>query len=170
MVDPGKRSTNRTRTERLEDQRFLQFHTWSAHFYLVPEEHSQPFSKRSKSPGSNLVRFGIQDATYDLVGSITLGAEWIEQANLQNKHEFIAISDARGFTEAEMNQWNFVEPSLPGQTEWYAYNVLMLEYDDEIRGVARRAGLGKIYKRGFETACLVEGQTRTRQWKEIILG
>ena len=167
MVEPGKRSTRPE--ERLEDQRFLQFRTWSAYFYLVPEDHLQRFSKRSKSD-TNLVRFGIQDGDYNLVGTITLGTSWESCANLETRHEFMAISDAKGFTEEEMKEWSFVEPSLPGQAEWYAYNVLLLEYDDEIRGVARRAGLGKIYKRAFDTACLMPEQKKKKVWKEIILG
>ncbi len=168
MVEPGRRSTRPE--ERLEDQRFLQFWTWSAYFYLVPEDPQQPFSKRPKQAGSNLVRFGIQDGDYNLVGTITLGAEWETTSNLETKHEFIAISDAKGFTVEEMREWSFVEPSLPGQAEWYAYNVLLLTYDDEIRGVARRAGLGKIYKRAFETACSMPDRKKRKEWKELILG
>lgn len=168
MVEPGKVSTRPE--ERLEDQRFLQFFTWSAYFYLVAEDDEQPFSRRHRMLDTDLVRFGIQDGDYNLVGTITLGAAWLECANLETRHEFIAISDARGFSQDEMRDWNFIEPSLPTQSEWYAYNVLLLEYDDEIRGVARRAGLGKIYKRGFDTACSMPDRTKKKEWKEIILG
>ena len=168
MVEPGNRSTRPE--ERLEDQRFLQFWTWSAHFYLVPEDQEQPFSKRSKANGTDLIRFGVLDGDYNLVGTVTIGESWGGRADLETRHEFIAISDAKGFTEDEMREWNFVEPSLPGQTEWYAYNVLLLVYDDESRGVARRAALGKIYKRAFDTACLMPDQKKKKEWKEIILG
>lgn len=57
------------------------------------------------------------------------------------------------------------------QSEWHVYNVLLIDDDEEIAGVSRRAGLGKIYILSFDDACLMDSHPQTRKhWKEIILG
>lgn len=124
-------------------------------------------SKPGKRPGSNLTRFAIQNDHDDTVGTITLGSTYLQTSG-EKKYEFIAISEAKEFTNEELDHWSYMEPMQKDQAEWYVYNVLMLEDDGEIAGVSRRAGLGKIYKNGFNTPVCHNG--KKKEWKEIILG
>ncbi|KAK5170438.1 uncharacterized protein LTR77_005026 [Saxophila tyrrhenica] len=165
MVPPGKPSISVDhRFDRLGDQRFLQFWTWSARFHLEADGDIDEDSEE-------LIRFSILDSNYSHVGSILLDRSWIGKADSGQGHDFIAISESKSFSEDEMGEWNFVEPVQQSKARWYVYNVLLLEGDDEIKSVSRRAGLGKIYKNGFDTAMPIFDDDRKRkEWKEIILG
>ena len=68
-----------------------------------------------------------------------------------------------------------------GNVEWAVYNVLLLGYDEDPKRkrIARRIGLGKIWKQAFDNACEREDREgdagrsehgSNKLWKEIILG
>jgi hypothetical protein len=65
-------------------------------------------------------------------------------------HEFVALSEARPFTQHEAEVWNHRETSRKESTESYLYHVMLLKYEDGKNLVARRAGIGKMYKRAFD--------------------
>lgn len=163
MVPPGKWSTRPQGRveERSEDQRFLQFWTWSAHFHLAPAAHKyqETLSKPQQVPFEILDEIGLT------VGTISLDWKWLDRVTPESIHEFIAISETKYMAHSR---------TIAGRTDvgprWDAYNVLLLEYDDEIDTVARRAGLGKIYKKAFDRGLLVPGQKAGKVWKEVILG
>ena len=151
-------------------QRFLQFWTWSAIFSIVPEDNRKPLGGKWIDPGKGLKRFEIRDGDSEFAGSIMLSEDFIEQRGRQ--HEFIALSDARPFANHEAEVFNHFETSQKEGTEWYLYYVMLLEYEDGKNLVARRAGLGKMYKRAFDrpAAAPTRGAPKARVWKEIILG
>lgn len=167
MVEPGHRSTQPERIA--DDQRYLQFWTWSAYFHLEAEK--VPLNQNEPNPGYRRKRFGILDGHHNLVGTIVLDEDMaVDACGLSiQPQEFIAISDADGIPSLP---WNFVVPSEPGAAEWCAYNVLMLSYNEDTSGrVAKRNGLGRIFKHAFDTAVkLSDSSSGQREWKEIILG
>ncbi|KAK5135124.1 hypothetical protein LTR08_005649 [Meristemomyces frigidus] len=186
MVRPGD-SSSRT-DERLEDQRYLQFWTWSAYFYITPADEKNNQDKRDPLVGRLSRRYIIQDMDKDTVGTIILPSKWAKPAeggpgsdaedpqelvpdnNMQ--YEFVAISEARGFTKEEFGDWNWYLDLDMAESEWDVYNVLLLGYDEDPGGkIARRVGLGKILKKGFDRACERHDEAPLgKLWKEIILG
>lgn len=167
MVPPGKWSTRPQGRieERTEDQRFLQFWTWSAHFRLVPAV-NDPLRESHKPQQVPFLIIG-ENA---LVGMISLNWKWLDRVTHESRHEFIAISEAKYMYDQEMPLLQDAEVARHVAEGWTAYNVLLLEYDDEIDTVARRAGLGKIWKADFKRGYLMPGQEESMVWKEIILG
>ena len=73
------------------------------------------------------------------------------------KHDFIAISEARAFTEEECEVWTYYVPKEREQSEWDLYYVMLLERDGYFW---RRVAVGKAFKGAFAK----------REWKEIVLG
>jgi hypothetical protein len=150
-------------------QRFLQFWTWSATFSIKPEDPQKPLGGKFEDPGKGLKRFCILDGDSEFAGSIVLDEHFVDRRG--RVHEFIALSEARPFTHHEAEVWNHWETSQKESTEWYLYHVMLLEYEDRKNLVARRAGLGKMYKRAFDRPVSnVRGASGGRVWKEIILG
>ena len=141
----------------LPDQRFLQFWTWSAYLRLTDHSLSQP-----RSVGTNLRRFGIADYKGDWCGTIVLPHSWEEHVGPHLEHEFLAISEAKEFSQDEYNSWMYYIPKERSQSEWDLYYVLLVNYADEI---AYRVGLGKVYKEAFTNSCRED-----MKWKEFILG
>ena len=78
-------------------------------------------------------------------------------------HEFIAVSDAKGFELEEYDGWTYYTPAEKEQSAWELYYVLLVVHDD--LGVAHRVGLGKVYKEALQNSC--DGEA---EWKEFILG
>ncbi|KAI9853965.1 MAG: hypothetical protein M1813_001609 [Trichoglossum hirsutum] len=138
------------------DQRFLQFWTWSAFLRLIPHKQS-PHSNL----GKDLRRYDIADYTGDWCGTIVLDRDWGKDQPPGAEHEFVAISEAKDFTQEENDSWTYYIPKEKEQSEWDLYYVLLVEHH---RGIARRVGLGKVFKEAFFNPCLPG-----RQWKEFIL-
>ena len=150
-------------------QRFLQFWTWSAQFSVVPEDVQKPLGGKFKDPGPGLKRFCILDGNSDFAGSIVLNENFVERR--ERLHEFIALSEARPFTQHECEVWNHWETSRKESSEWYLYHVMLLEYEDGKNLVARRVGIGKMYKRAFDRpVSSARVPAKGKVWKEIILG
>lgn len=170
MVSPGRRSTQSESI--MDDQKYLQFMTWSAYFHLEPE--SVPFHQDEEPVGYHRKRYGIRDNNLTVVGTIVLDMDYErsledEAALIERPQEFIAISDAHGIPSLP---WNYVVAAEQSASEWCAYNVLLLSYDEDETGrVAKRRGLGRIFKSAFDTAVPKPGSTGERKtWKEVILG
>ncbi|KAI9734776.1 MAG: hypothetical protein M1818_006763 [Claussenomyces sp. TS43310] len=151
------------------DQPLLQFWTWYASFRLLPAE-----TDPSASIGDGLRRYDICDATGDWCGSIALDTSWVNSRLAQKDFsasryeaieeldlDFIAISDAKSFTNDECDVWTYYIPKERDQSEWDVYYVLLVERKHKIW---RRVALGKVFKTAFTNS------TTGRIWKEIILG
>ena len=142
---------------KLPDLRFLQFWTWSATLRLKHEDQSS-----SSNLGRKFKRFGIADYKGDWCGTIVLDQSWSQKLNSSTEQEFIAISEAKAFSEEEYDGWTYYIPTERDQSEWDLYYVLMIEHKGEI---AYRVGLGKVFKEAFSNSC-----APGKQWKEFILG
>jgi hypothetical protein len=143
--------------DQLPDQRFLQFWTVSAYLRLTDHSLSQ-----SPSAGNNLRRFGIADYKGDWCGTIVLPQSWEKRVGPRLEYEFLAISEAKEFSQDEYNSWMYYIPKERSQSEWDLYYVLLVIYRDEI---AYRVGLGKVYKEAFANSCRED-----MKWREFILG
>jgi hypothetical protein len=154
----GKADPDEKRDLLRQDLRFLQFWTWSAQLYVsFDDSHDKP------KPSHELRRFGILDSKGDWCGSILLRQDWEKKIDDQHVQEFLAISDAKEFSAEEYDYWNYYIPVEKEYSSWDLYYVLMIERDKE--GIARRAGLGKVFKEAFSYSC-----GREKAWDEIILG
>ncbi|OJD35300.1 heterokaryon incompatibility [Diplodia corticola] len=148
------------------DQRYLQFWTWSAWLRLLPRD-AFDTGPDAGPPGDGqpqLRRYDIADYTGDWCGTIKLDEAWAD-SRLEGRGselEFIAISEAKGFTQEEQNYtWSYYVPRKEEHSEWDLYFVLLIEYS---MGFARRVGLGKVFKDAFNNSC-PPGKT----WKEFIM-
>ena len=181
----GQTSSNRDGT-RIADWDILQFWTWSAYFYLEAETRNQSMTDNASLEGRIFSRrYAILDLNRTWAGTIVLDKNWDIDSNLP--HQLIAVSDARKFWPDEGMKDN--EYSMTTRELWPLYNVLLLGYDD-LKGdpvprnggplghnlghdnghIARRLGLGKIYKDAFAHSCVTHEQQGGTEWKEIILG
>lgn len=139
------------------DLKFLQFWTWSAHFYLSHDDNNKA------KLGHGLCRFDILDNKGDWCGSIVLRYDWNARIKKEPAHKFIAISDAMNFSPDEYGTWNFYLPKERELSAWDLFYVYLIVEDDE--GIAQRAGLGKVFKEAFSHSCGGE-----KEWSEFILG
>ena len=141
------------------DLLYLQFWTWSAHLRLTFEGTSgTPMVRR-------LRRYGISDHKGDWCGTIVLDPGRLRYHKDGNKYEFLAISDAKDFSAEEYDGWTYYIPKERVQSEWDLYYVLLIEMDEsDGKKVARRLGLGKVFKEAFENSC-----EPGKMWKEFIL-
>lgn len=142
------------------DQRYLQFYTWSAWLRLLPQDADASANATTR----HLPRFDIADYTGDWCGTIVLDQVWADKhvKDTGVEREFIAISEAKNFTKEEKNNmWTYYIPKKEEHSEWDLYFVLLIEYQ---RGIARRVGLGKVFKDAFNNSC-----PPGRTWKEFIM-
>ncbi|KAK6208570.1 hypothetical protein QIS74_12088 [Colletotrichum tabaci] len=135
----------------------LQFRTWHTWLYIrasTPPEQKHDdddnddddHSRRTNVDlgASGQVRHHIADEGGDWCGSIMLDAEWAAQADA--RQEFIAVSEAKSFTEAECQEWTYYVPKERDQSEWDLFYVLLIERKDERW---ERVGVGKVFKEAF---------------------
>ncbi|KAI1454819.1 HET-domain-containing protein [Annulohypoxylon moriforme] len=159
-------------TRAFPDQIFLQFFTWRTHFYLAHSTpSSQPDPRRSpctrihseNHTSESLSRCHILDNYGDKCGSILVDNEWLEEKTRSNqsRFEFIAISEAKSFTDEEFTDWTYYIPLERAECDWKLYYVLLVEYYPE-EGIYRRVALGKVFQEAFSHS--------DDEWKEIILG
>jgi hypothetical protein len=148
------------------DQPLLQFWTWWACLRIVRSS-VKPSAQTNELLEKGLIKFDVSDAVGDWCGSILLDRNWVsKQEELGNKvdgsrRDFLAISDAKAFTEEECKTWNYYVPKERENSEWELFHVLLVEMRDRIW---YRVALGKVFKQGFENA------VGTKRWREIILG
>ncbi|KZZ98558.1 Heterokaryon incompatibility [Moelleriella libera RCEF 2490] len=148
------------------DLPMLQFHTWTKSFHLVEATASAEEStrrQRGHPDGHSAKRCHIVDDSGDKCGSIVVAADWL--AHHQRQHEtrftFVAISEAKGFTAAELPDWTYYVPKERCQSEWDVYFVLLVEHHPA-EGLHRRVALGKVFRGAFAHS--------HDEWQEIILG
>ena len=162
-----------------QDKPYLQFWTWWARFYVRLEPDEEQFVKVNSPAGDGLKRYAILDRHQDFAGIVLLDAAWSENVSKSMPQEFIAISDARDFDESEYGYWNLYIEEDQSAVPWQMYNVLMIVRNDlnarKGDNIAFRRGLGKIYKKAFEHACLESANEngdvpKHPIWKEIVLG
>ncbi|KAI4682799.1 uncharacterized protein J4E84_007264 [Alternaria hordeiaustralica] len=142
------------------DQPFLQFYTWRASFHVVRSNESE---FEEEDVGATRARCHITDRRGDKCGSIIVNKEWLGkyEAIGQTTFEFIAISDARSFSQQEFPVWTYYLPKERVDSEWDLYFVLLVEPFPK-EGIHRRVALGKVFKAAFTLS--------DDEWKEIILG
>ncbi|KAI0414054.1 heterokaryon incompatibility protein-domain-containing protein [Xylaria grammica] len=165
----------------MPNQPLLQFFTWRKEFSLV--WNAAPASNadfrrsrnqrntdfwRCRNPRNDetgtaepLTQCHIQHRSGDKCGSIKVDTEWLLGKVRQTRFEFIALSDAKSFTEEEFPDWTFYIPLERYECDWRLYFVLLVEYN-ETEGIYRRVALGKVFKDAFKHT--------EDEWKEIILG
>lgn len=144
------------------DSPILQFWAHSAFLRLYPSEHKNK---------NGLVRFSITDASNDWCGTIQLSENWVEEEEERQKNEklnwdstqfeFLALSEAKKFTEEECGAWTYYLPLERKQSEWDLYFVLLTE---KRNGTWSRVALGKVFSTAFEN-----GLGGSSEWKEIVL-
>ncbi|MCJ1400345.1 hypothetical protein MMC11_003550 [Xylographa trunciseda] len=139
------------------DLPYLQFWTWSAWLHLTFEDPADTTQVHK------LRRYGISDDKDDWCGTIVLDPGRLKYYKKEVKYEFLAISEAKDFSLEEYDSWTYYVPKERDQSEWDLYYVFLIEVD-ELK-VARRLGLGKVFKEAFENSC-----EPGKQWKEFILG
>ncbi|KAI8715042.1 HET domain-containing protein [Fusarium sp. LHS14.1] len=153
----------------LPDQQFLQFFTWRASFHVASVaksqyEPDQPLKEEREAEGEGpLCRCDIIDRHGDKCGSVVVDTEWLrgkEKAH-ETMFEFIAISDAKQFTQKEFPNWTYYISKERIESEWDLYYALLVELFPE-EGIYRRVALGKVFKAAFTHS--------EDEWKEIILG
>lgn len=141
-----------------KDMPYLQFFTWSAYFRIRPD------GRPTRPPfGVKFRRYSIEDYKDDWCGTILLDKFWVEELNLGDPLEFIALSDAKRFDDEEYDDWANYIPMERQESNWDLYYVMLIKYES---GIACRMGLGKVYKHAFDNSCKPEG----KKWKEFILG
>lgn len=141
----------------LPDQAILQFYTLRAQFYVLPNDEATELS----SPGDGLVRCDVADDNNDWCGHIVLNEDWARPRGGTKRH-FIAMSEAKSFTQEECRNWAHYIPRAQEDVEWDLYYVLLIEWKQK-RLLWERVGLGKVCKVAFK----VGGSERQ---EEILLG
>ncbi|KAK6062791.1 hypothetical protein SCUP515_13015 [Seiridium cupressi] len=130
----------------------LQFLTWHTHLYVYPDER-----RGIHDVQAGRKRHHVADSSGDWCGSIVLDDRWAAgPRDTSQSREFIAISEAKKFTEAEYSEWTYYIPKEREQSEWDLFYVLLIERTEERW---ERVGLGKVFKEAFRNAT----------WKEIML-
>lgn len=147
------------------DYPILQFWTWSAHLRIAKAQ--SPLEDDTTGCNEGLERYDIHDEAGDWCGSILLDPDWISQWEKSNdediegsKHEFLALSDAKRFTQEECETWTYYIPKEREQSEWDLFYVLLVSRN---RLFWHRVALGKVFKAGFENG------EPAKNWKEIVL-
>jgi hypothetical protein len=126
----------------------LQF--WTYHTYL----HIQcPPDSIEEHPG--LVRCNIADSFGDWCGTIVLDEHWINMTKTA-RHEFIALSESKKFTNKECQTWSYYVPKEREESEWDLFYVMLIVWKN---GKWERGGIGKVFQEAFRDAT----------WKEIVL-
>lgn len=108
--------------------------------------------------GTGLTRCHVGDSADDWCGTVTVNSDWIEQHDGEMV-SFIALSEAKSFTEEEDPNWNYYTPRERGESEWEVFYALLVELNEQ-KHVWERVGLAKIFKGAFDGEC----------WTEIMLG
>jgi hypothetical protein len=143
--------TNKTHKESL-DMPVLQFWTLRTSLNVL-----HPANEKIEDQ-DELCRCDIADGAGDWCGSITLDRRWI-QPRSPRWSQFIAISDAKAFTDKECKSWNYYVPKEKDESEWDLYYVLLIIPNQEDL-IWERVALGKVFKAAFLGA----------EWDEIKLG
>ena len=135
----------------------LQFWTWRMELY-VNIRSSEGVATASSILGEGLCRCDIVDDVGDWCGSIVLSRDWIQDRE-GYPLLFVAISDAKNFTNDECTVWNYYIPKEKDESNWDLYFVLLLDRNQE-RALWERVRLGKVFQAAFGEAV----------WDEIKLG
>ncbi|OMP83687.1 hypothetical protein BK809_0005068 [Diplodia seriata] len=146
------------------DSPILQFRTHSAILGLYPPNEEKPADRRK----DGLVRFSITDASDDWCGSILLSEAWVREQEEREgfgwdnaQYQFLALSDAKRFTDEECETWTYYLPVERKQSEWELYYVLLTE---KANGTWSRVALGKVFQTAFDN-----GLGGLSEWEEIVL-
>ena len=115
------------------------------------------FTRKADKDESDIYKY-IADKSGDWCGAIVLPSSWIATREGIPLF-FIALSDAKAFTNEECPVWNYYIPKERDESEWDLYYVMLLQRNRE-RALWERVAVGKVFKGAFG-----EGL-----WDEIKLG
>ncbi len=142
-------------------QNKLQFWTWQETLQVCRAE------TRPRLKGTGLCRCDIMDDLGDWCGSIVVNEGWIEEECAgQGIHtgvvacDFIALSEAKSFSEEESPVWTYYIPKERHESEWDVFYVLLVKYHPK-SAVWQRVALGKVFRAAFSFD--------DDGWQEIIL-
>jgi hypothetical protein len=143
-------------------QPILAFWTLRCELYILRDEGS---AFGTSSPGNGLQKFNIvhRRGVYgDKCGYIVVDKQWAKENNKDGSEcTFIALSEAKSFSEEEWAGWTHYVPSAQQDSEWNLFYVMILAQGKQ-RPVWERVGLGKVFQAAFwNNACV---------WDEILLG
>ena len=131
-----------TERDHLPDQAIPQFHTVRAQFYILLNDEASP-------PGKGPVRCDVADDNSDWCGHIVLNEEdWAGQHD-GTKCSFIAVSEAKSFTQDECRNWAHYIPRDQEDIDWELSFVLLVEWNQD-RLLWERVGLGKVIQVAFK--------------------
>jgi len=139
----------------LLDVPILQFFTWRKSLFVFIRDESE---LTRNLPAKDRRRYDIADSAGDWCGSITLESEYIHSTS-ERECQFIAISEAKAFTNDECAEWTYYVPKQPEESEWDLYFVFLIRWVKD-KLIWERVGLGKVFKDAFAGAT----------WDEIKLG
>ncbi|KAK5467513.1 hypothetical protein LTS15_000486 [Exophiala xenobiotica] len=156
-------------------QNKLQFWTWQTTLQVCRASETTTTSSRSpRLEGTGLCRCDIMDDLGDWCGSIVVNESWIEEecaAGQEDHHhhhtggvatcDFIALSEAKSFSQEECPVWTYYIPKERHESEWDVFYVLLVKYHPK-SAVWQRVALGKVFRAAFSFG--EDG------WQEIILG
>lgn len=104
-----------------------------------------------------MVRYHIADDSGDWCESIVLDERWVKSETCANR-EFVAVSEAKKFTQDECEAWTYYIPKKRDVLERDLFYVMLIERREE---QWERVGTGNVFKTAF---------MRNATWKEIMLG
>ncbi|KAJ9150280.1 HET-domain-containing protein [Pleurostoma richardsiae] len=149
----GVRPSQRGRDDPAFTQPILQFRTWMSSFYILRDA-------EGKSPGEGLARCHVADRAQDWCGTVVVNEEWA-QGRQGRLCSFIALSEAKSFTDEECVHWAHYIAKDRDEIEWDLFYVLLIEYNSK-RLLWERVGLGKIFQQAFDWD--------QESWTELTLG
>ncbi|KAJ9499821.1 hypothetical protein H2202_004811 [Exophiala xenobiotica] len=155
-------------------QNKLQFWTWQTTLQVCrASETSTTTTSSPRLDGTGLCRCDIMDDLGDWCGSIVVNESWIDEecaAHQEDHHhhtggvaacDFIALSEAKSFSDEECPVWTYYIPKERHESEWDVFYVLLVKYHPK-SAVWQRVALGKVFRAAFSFG--EDG------WQEIILG
>jgi hypothetical protein len=96
----------------------LQFWTWQT-------------SLQVRHKGQALCRADVIDVAGDWCASVLASHDWVIGADDQPLGDFIALSEAEGFTELECIVWTYYLPKEKDESEWDLFHVLLIKYSPD---------------------------------------
>ncbi|KAI3317941.1 heterokaryon incompatibility protein-domain-containing protein [Xylariaceae sp. AK1471] len=159
----SRRPGGKSKTSRLMPSSYmpiLQFYTWRTELHVVMRDSDNNNTTETTPDNKEKpTQCDILDKSGDWCGAIALEDAWI-RVRQNHIFQFVAVSDARGFTLDERPVWTYYFPHERDESAWDVYFVLLLQRNAE-RGLWERVGLGKVFKAVFE---------REGSWDEVKLG
>jgi hypothetical protein len=149
----GVRPSQRYQDDPGFTQPILQFKTYRSEFYVFRDADGSPPAE------SGLARCHVADRAVDWCGTVLVNEAWVKD-NDGTLCSFIAVSEAKSFTDEECRNWTHYIAKDRDEVEWDLFYVLLVQRDMDSL-VMERVGIGKVFKEAFDLK---------DNWHEIKLG